>query len=444
MDGIVSRRRHRPADRRPARPRPRRDELRAVQGGPRPGRVPRRAASAERPDGGISPTVRSARRPTTTWPPPTSTRVIRATREALAETRRCRRRRAVRPSEPARRDPTPAPAHPRRPSRDRPPRPYPLPRPAPADQPGPLDDAFYDLVETPLPPARARQPGAGHGPRPARPRRRARRRRARGAPRRAGRRPRPPDRDRGPRPGGAVADGPLRARPRAPQRPARHLRHRRRCASGSVGRSRSTRSATACSCCSPATTRPLAERLEAITGRLEAVPDFLEERQDAARPCPRSGCGRASRSRPPASCRVPRRDRRRRPTASSPRPSGAASTGRSPRPRSPSSCTARWLEGTLADGTDDWAIGRERHDALVAHRAFDGLDADAILELGWQQLAEEKAARIAAAREIDPDAAEADGRRSHQVGPAGRLRRPPSTPIATRCSARARTSSSAT
>ncbi len=35
-----------------------------------------------------------------------------------------------------------------------------------------------------------------------------------------------------------------------------------------------------------------------------------------------------------------------------------------------------WLEGTLPDGTDEWAIGRERHDALVGLRAFDGLDAD--------------------------------------------------------------------
>ena len=66
-----------------------------------------------------------------------------------------------------------------------------------------------------------------------------------------------------------------------------------------------------------------------------------------------------------------------------------------------------WLESTLAGGTDDWPIGRERHDALVAHRAFDGLDADMILELGWQKLSEEKAARVAAAREIDPDASEA-------------------------------------
>ena len=63
-----------------------------------------------------------------------------------------------------------------------------------------------------------------------------------------------------------------------------------------------------------------------------------------------------------------------------------------------------WLESTLADGTDEWPLGRERHDALVGLRAFDGLDADAILALGWERLAEEHDARIAAAREIDPDA----------------------------------------
>jgi uncharacterized protein (DUF885 family) len=66
-----------------------------------------------------------------------------------------------------------------------------------------------------------------------------------------------------------------------------------------------------------------------------------------------------------------------------------------------------WLESTLPGGTDDWAIGRERHDAMVALRAFDGLDADAILELGWERLRDERAARAAAAREIDPDVDEA-------------------------------------
>ena len=68
---------------------------------------------------------------------------------------------------------------------------------------------------------------------------------------------------------------------------------------------------------------------------------------------------------------------------------------------------ASWLEGTLPGGTDEWAVGRERHEALVALRAFDGLDGDAILALGWERLAEERAARAAAAQEIDPRADEA-------------------------------------
>jgi len=67
---------------------------------------------------------------------------------------------------------------------------------------------------------------------------------------------------------------------------------------------------------------------------------------------------------------------------------------------------ATWLEGTLPDGTDNWAIGREKHDAMVGLRAFDGLDADAILQLGWERLKLERAARAAAAREIDPAADE--------------------------------------
>ena len=43
---------------------------------------------------------------------------------------------------------------------------------------------------------------------------------------------------------------------------------------------------------------------------------------------------------------------------------------------------------------------------MVALRAFDGLDADAILALGWDRLREEHEARAAAAREIDADADE--------------------------------------
>lgn len=68
---------------------------------------------------------------------------------------------------------------------------------------------------------------------------------------------------------------------------------------------------------------------------------------------------------------------------------------------------ARWLEGTLADGSDEWSTGRDRYDELVRLRAFDGLDADAILEIGAEQLARNLEARAAAAREIDLDAPEA-------------------------------------
>ena len=60
-----------------------------------------------------------------------------------------------------------------------------------------------------------------------------------------------------------------------------------------------------------------------------------------------------------------------------------------------------WLKQSLAGGTDDWSLGRERYDELVSLRAFDGLDADAILEIGEDQLEMQKAARIRAASEID-------------------------------------------
>jgi uncharacterized protein (DUF885 family) len=64
---------------------------------------------------------------------------------------------------------------------------------------------------------------------------------------------------------------------------------------------------------------------------------------------------------------------------------------------------AGWLDGTLAAATDDWPLGRERYAELVRRRAFGDLDADAILEIGWDQLRTALDARRAAARELDPD-----------------------------------------
>ncbi len=69
---------------------------------------------------------------------------------------------------------------------------------------------------------------------------------------------------------------------------------------------------------------------------------------------------------------------------------------------------AGWLKTSLERGTDDWALGSEAYDELIGLRAFDGLDADAILEIGEDQLEANKAARIRAATEIDDRATEAE------------------------------------
>ena len=66
-----------------------------------------------------------------------------------------------------------------------------------------------------------------------------------------------------------------------------------------------------------------------------------------------------------------------------------------------------FLRETLATAVDDWPLGRDTYDDLIRLRAFDGLDADQILEIGEEQLAENKAKRVDAAWEIDPTVDEA-------------------------------------
>jgi uncharacterized protein (DUF885 family) len=146
---------------------------------------------------------------------------------------------------------------------------------------------------------------------------------------------------------------------------------------------------------------PLPVRLAAIAGRLEAIPAFLEEsRSRAAVPQVRLWQQleiEAAADLPAfldeiiaAGDDLPEADRRRLTHAND---AARAALGG----------YVEWLNGSLAGGSDEWALGRERYDELVALRAFDGLDADAILAIGEEQLASNKAARIAAAREIDPD-----------------------------------------
>ena len=149
---------------------------------------------------------------------------------------------------------------------------------------------------------------------------------------------------------------------------------------------------------------PLAERLDTIAGRLEAVPDFLKEsRTRAAVPQVRIWQQLEIESAADlpsfldeilaAGSDLPEAEKRRLTQAND-------------ATRSAMDGYLDWLKASLADGTDEWALGRERYDELVSLRAFDGLDADAILAIGEEQLASNKAARVAAAREIDPDADE--------------------------------------
>jgi uncharacterized protein (DUF885 family) len=151
---------------------------------------------------------------------------------------------------------------------------------------------------------------------------------------------------------------------------------------------------------------PLRERLDAIAARLAAVPRYLEEHRtrlvgpavrlwqrlelDSARDLPSfldeiEAAGRTV---------LDEAGQRRLERGSAAARAGLAEYG-------------AWLRGTLETADDDWALGRQRYDQLVTLRAFDGLDADAILAIGEEQLTANKAARVAAAREIDPTVDEA-------------------------------------
>ena len=147
---------------------------------------------------------------------------------------------------------------------------------------------------------------------------------------------------------------------------------------------------------------PLPERLTAIAGRLESVPTFLDQARSRARVPqvrPWQKLEIQSAAEMPAffdeilamGDRVLGDRERRRLERAVEGAKIAVAEYRG------------WLLDSIAGGTDDWAIGRELQDEFIAHRAFDGLDSDAILELGLKTLAEEKAAPAATAREIDPD-----------------------------------------
>jgi uncharacterized protein (DUF885 family) len=151
---------------------------------------------------------------------------------------------------------------------------------------------------------------------------------------------------------------------------------------------------------------PLAERLESITGRLENVPTFLLASRTRA-VVPQVRLWQQVEIDTAAELPVLFRDIE----AAARDAVGAAEQRRLQDAVAQAGAAVseyvEWLHDSLPGGVDDWAIGREHFDEAVALRGFDGVDADAILEIGWQQLADAKAARVAVAREIDPAADEA-------------------------------------
>jgi uncharacterized protein (DUF885 family) len=150
---------------------------------------------------------------------------------------------------------------------------------------------------------------------------------------------------------------------------------------------------------------PLEERLASLTGRLEAIPRFLAEQRTRAT-LPQVGLWQQfeleSAAEMPsffdeivaAGSVLPEPEQRRLAAAAE-------------RAKVAVTDYEGFLRGTLDTAVDSWPLGRERYDELVARRAFDGQDAGRIVEIGWEQLGRQRAARTAAAREVDPTVDEA-------------------------------------
>jgi len=152
---------------------------------------------------------------------------------------------------------------------------------------------------------------------------------------------------------------------------------------------------------------PLADRLESITSRLEAVPTSLRQHRGRLGPRPvrlwnEIDLGSAAVMQALFD-EVVTAGRHTWPEGSPARRRlESAVTGA----QAAVNEYAGWLRTRLADATDDWPLGRERYEHLVRLRALDGLDGDDILAAGEEQLERNRAARREAAREIDPDATE--------------------------------------
>jgi uncharacterized protein (DUF885 family) len=152
---------------------------------------------------------------------------------------------------------------------------------------------------------------------------------------------------------------------------------------------------------------PLAERLERMTERLEAAPRaLLQVRSRVTEPPVRLWCQQEMR----AAQRLPTLIGEVEAAGRSTWDSGSAELRRLERAavaaREGLADYSTWIATLLPTAVERFALGAGDLETLLRLRDLDGLDGDAILAIGEEQLREQHAERQAAGRQIDPDASE--------------------------------------
>jgi uncharacterized protein (DUF885 family) len=145
---------------------------------------------------------------------------------------------------------------------------------------------------------------------------------------------------------------------------------------------------------------PLPERLASITSRLEAVPAYLEQHKTRAT-APQVRLWQeleidSGEQMPFLFEEIKAAGKGVLDEKAQARLDRAVATA--------SAATASYVETLkerMGSTVEEWALGSKDYDELVSLRAFDGLDASKILEIGYEQLALNKEARVEAARKID-------------------------------------------
>jgi uncharacterized protein (DUF885 family) len=154
--------------------------------------------------------------------------------------------------------------------------------------------------------------------------------------------------------------------------------------------------------------RPLADRLESIAARLEKAPRHIEEQKSRLGGRPPVKLWNemeleAIDSMPSLFAEVASAAATQFGDAS---PQAARIRRASEAANAALSEYGSWLRTQLAHSTDEFALGTADYDELIKLRAFDGLSTDDILEIGEQQLAENRSDRAALAKELDPSLTE--------------------------------------